>query len=79
MTVVDQLDQTLFDTFLKPKVIVATGKLRGGILDPEMDWYETPQPTGELTRARARRVDLAPPWRARIVHAAAFSPHDAEY
>jgi len=45
MTVVDQLDQTLFDTFLKPKVTIATGKLRGGILDPEMDWYETPQPT----------------------------------
>jgi len=47
MTVVDQLDQTLFDKFLKPKVAIATGKLRGGVLDPEMDWYETPQPTGE--------------------------------
>lgn len=47
MSVVDQLDQTLFDDFIKPKVTVATGKLRGGILDPKMDWYETPQPTGE--------------------------------
>jgi exocyst complex component 2 len=47
MTVVDQLDQTLFDEFLKPKVTIAIRKLRGGILDPEMDWYETPQPTGE--------------------------------
>ncbi|KAI0305323.1 exocyst complex component Sec5-domain-containing protein [Multifurca ochricompacta] len=45
MTVVEQLDQTLFENFLKPKVSIATGKLRGGILDPEMDWYETPQPT----------------------------------
>jgi len=45
MTVVDQLDRTLFDKFLEPKVTIATGKLRGGILDPEMDWYETPQPT----------------------------------
>ena len=47
MTVVDQLDQTLFEKFLKPKVAIVTGKLRSGILDPEMDWYETPQPTGE--------------------------------
>jgi hypothetical protein len=47
MAVVDQLDQTLFEKFLKPKVAIATGKLRSGILDPEMDWYETPQPTGE--------------------------------
>lgn len=47
MSVVDQLDQTLFEGFIKPKVTVATGKLRSGILDPRMDWYETPQPTGE--------------------------------
>ncbi len=47
MTVVEQLDQTLFENFLDPKVAIATGKLRGGILDPEMDWYETPQPTGQ--------------------------------
>ena len=46
MTVVEQLDQTLFGNFLSPKVAIATGKLRSGILDPEMDWYETPQPTG---------------------------------
>jgi exocyst complex component 2 len=47
MAAVEQLDQTLFDKYLKPKVAIATGKLRGGILDPAMDWYETPQPTGE--------------------------------
>ena len=47
MSVVDQLDQTLFEGFIKPKVTVATGKLRSGILDPRMDWYETPQPAGE--------------------------------
>lgn len=47
MTVVEQLDQTLFEKFLNPKVAIATGKLRSGVLDPEMDWYETPQPTGE--------------------------------
>ena len=52
MTVVDQLDQTLFENFLRPKAAIATGKLRSGILDPEMDWYETLQPTGgcEATR-----------------------------
>jgi exocyst complex component 2 len=47
MTVVEHFDQKLFEGFLKPKVTVATSKLRSGILDPEMDWYETPQPTGE--------------------------------
>jgi exocyst complex component 2 len=46
MAVLEQLDQTLFENFLNPKVAIATGKLRSGILDPEMDWYETPQPTG---------------------------------
>lgn len=46
MAVLEQLDQTLFGNFLSPKVATATGKLRSGILDPEMDWYETPQPTG---------------------------------
>jgi hypothetical protein len=48
MSAVDQLDQMLFEKFINPKVTVVTGKLRGGILDPKMDWYETPQPTGEL-------------------------------
>lgn len=47
MSAVDQLDQMLFEKFINPKVTVVTGKLRGGILDPKMDWYETPQPTGE--------------------------------
>ena len=49
ITVVEQLDQTLFENFLNPKVAIATAKLRGGILDPEMDWYETSQPTGQHT------------------------------
>ena len=54
MSVVDQLDQILFEKFIKPKVAAATGKLRGGILDPKMDWYETPQPTGERCRRAPR-------------------------
>ena len=55
-SVVDQLDQMLFEKFIKPKVTVATGKLRGGILDPKMDWYETPQPTGERLPSAPRRA-----------------------
>jgi exocyst complex component 2 len=47
MAVVEQLDRTLFEKYLTPKVAIATGKLRYGILDPTMDWYETPQPAGE--------------------------------
>lgn len=54
MSVVDQLDHVLFEKFIKPKVAVVTGKLRGGILDPKMDWYETPQPTGERCPSAAR-------------------------
>lgn len=46
MTVVQELDKTLFEGYIKPKASVAVGILRGGILDSEMDWYETPQPTG---------------------------------
>ncbi|KIJ63178.1 hypothetical protein HYDPIDRAFT_93197 [Hydnomerulius pinastri MD-312] len=43
--VVLELDKTLFDGYVKPKSAVVTTVLREGILDPEMDWYETPQPT----------------------------------
>jgi hypothetical protein len=56
MSVVDQLDQLLFEKFIKPKVTVVTGKLRGGILDPKMDWYETPQPTGERCPSAPQRA-----------------------
>lgn len=58
MSAVDQLDQMLFEKFIKPKITVAAGKLRGGILDPKMDWYETPQPTGERYPSAPRRPAL---------------------
>ncbi|KAH7915050.1 exocyst complex component Sec5-domain-containing protein [Hygrophoropsis aurantiaca] len=45
MKVVQDLDKTLFEGYVKPKSAVITGILRGGILDSQMDWYETPQPT----------------------------------
>ncbi|KAI5996502.1 exocyst complex component Sec5-domain-containing protein [Pisolithus orientalis] len=43
--VVQELDKTLFDGYIKPKSAVVASILKEGILDPEMDWYETPQPT----------------------------------
>ena len=46
MTVVQELDKTLFESYIKPKSTVLTGIVRNGILDPQMDWYETPQPKG---------------------------------
>ncbi|KAK7036624.1 Exocyst complex component S5 [Paramarasmius palmivorus] len=49
MTVVHELDKTLFEGYAKPRASVATGLLRSGILDEEMDWYETPQPRGRPT------------------------------
>jgi len=45
LTVVQELDKTLFDGYVKPKAKIAMDILRRGILDSNMDWYETPQPT----------------------------------
>lgn len=44
---VQTLDKKLFDSYVKPKSGTVTKILREGILDREMDWYETPQPTGK--------------------------------
>ena len=48
MTVMTELDQTLFKTYVKAKLEEALTLLRGGLLDPQMDWYDTPQPTGRF-------------------------------
>ncbi|KAJ7145330.1 exocyst complex component sec5 [Mycena crocata] len=45
MTVVQELDRTLFEGYTKPKADNVTTIIRGGILDSGMDWYDTPQPT----------------------------------
>ncbi|KAF8801103.1 exocyst complex component sec5 [Phlegmacium glaucopus] len=45
MTVVMELDKTLFEGYIKSKSDAVTAIVRGGILDKQMDWYETPQPT----------------------------------
>ncbi|KAJ6571717.1 exocyst complex component Sec5-domain-containing protein [Mycena capillaripes] len=45
MTVVQELDKTLFEGYTKPKADNVTSIVRGGILDSGMDWYDTPQPT----------------------------------
>ncbi|KAF8633062.1 hypothetical protein AX15_001537 [Amanita polypyramis BW_CC] len=45
LTVISELDKTLFEGYTKPKAKIAAGLLRSGILDSSMDWYETPQPT----------------------------------
>ncbi|TFK20519.1 hypothetical protein FA15DRAFT_673418 [Coprinopsis marcescibilis] len=44
-TVIKELDKTLFETYISPKSKAVKNALRSGILDPQMDWYETPQPT----------------------------------
>ncbi|PIL27676.1 hypothetical protein GSI_10828 [Ganoderma sinense ZZ0214-1] len=44
MAVVKELDKTLFESYFKPKSTAITAIVRNGILDPQMDWYETPQP-----------------------------------
>lgn len=58
MNVVQELDKTLFDSYVKPKAGTLTGMVRNGILDPQMDWYETPQPRGELPSGRMQFIPL---------------------
>ena len=48
MTVVQELDRSLFDGYVKPKSVEVTAIVRKGILDPQMDWFETPKPTGSF-------------------------------
>ncbi len=48
MTVVQELDKSLFEGYVKPKVTLVTEIMRKGVLDPDMDWYETPRPSGAL-------------------------------
>ncbi|KAJ3878404.1 exocyst complex component sec5 [Lentinula edodes] len=44
MTVIADLDTTMFQGYSKPRAAVVTSLVRGGILDESMDWYETLQP-----------------------------------
>ena len=53
MAVVKELDKTLFESYFKPKSTALTSIVRNGILDPEMDWYETPQPKGTCATSRS--------------------------
>ena len=46
MSAMQELDKTLFDGYTAPKARAVAALLRSGILDSDMDWYETPQPTG---------------------------------
>ncbi|GBE87410.1 exocyst complex component Sec5-domain-containing protein [Sparassis latifolia] len=42
--VVQELDETLFGSYVNPKAATLIDMVRNGVLDPQMDWYETPQP-----------------------------------
>jgi exocyst complex component 2 len=55
MKVVKDLDSKLFAGYVKPKSDALTKILRGGILDPNMDWFETPQPTGTAPLVQFQR------------------------
>ncbi|THH07884.1 hypothetical protein EW145_g3080 [Phellinidium pouzarii] len=43
--VVEELDHSLFDGYVKPKSTTVSAIVRKGVLDPAMDWYESPRPT----------------------------------
>ena len=66
MSVVDELDKSLFEGYAKPKATAVTALLRAGILDPKMDWYETPQPKGTVAFSRPyqdQQRGISPHWR----------------
>ncbi|KAH8116013.1 exocyst complex component Sec5-domain-containing protein, partial [Phellopilus nigrolimitatus] len=43
--VVQELDHSLFDGYVKPKATAVTAIVQKGVLDTSMDWYESPRPT----------------------------------
>ncbi|KAI5120615.1 hypothetical protein M0805_008091 [Coniferiporia weirii] len=43
--VVQELDHSLFDGYVKPKATAVTAIVQKGVLDPTMDWYESARPT----------------------------------
>ena len=59
MTVVTELDKTLFEGYIKAKSDAVTSIVRGGILDDQMDWYETPQPKGMFSGSNALIISTA--------------------
>lgn len=46
--VVQELDASLFDGYIKPKSKAITAIVQKGVLDPDMDWFESPRPTGKF-------------------------------
>ena len=56
MTVVMELDKTLFEGYIKSKSDAVAAIIRGGILDSQMDWYETPQPTGMFSGSTCSKL-----------------------
>ena len=49
MAVVQELDRTLFEGYVKPKAMEVTAIISSGIMDPNMDWLDTPPPKGTLS------------------------------
>jgi exocyst complex component 2 len=43
-----EVDRTLFDDYVKQKASTLTSLIREGILDSNMDWFDTPRPTGAV-------------------------------
>ncbi|KAF9180188.1 hypothetical protein BGZ51_009012 [Haplosporangium sp. Z 767] len=69
--VVDQLDNILFEDYIKRKTVVASRVLTDGILYGGIDWYSIPKPTGvhpfmyeallSLVVVHAQITEIAPP------------------
>ncbi|KAH9477787.1 Exocyst complex component SEC5B [Psilocybe cubensis] len=79
MTVVSELDKTLFEGYVKSKSEIVTSILRRGILESDVDWYQTPQPTDvrpymfdtlmTLVSVHAQVCNVAEPLLDRALHA----------
>ncbi|KAF8157048.1 exocyst complex component sec5 [Crassisporium funariophilum] len=44
-TVVNELDKTLFEGYLKPRATIISDRIREAVLNSGVDWYRAPQPT----------------------------------
>ena len=69
-TVVEELDKSLFDGYVKPRAEVIANKIHEATLGGHIDWYRAPQPKGKNNFVYPRKAEKAdvssdPPLRAR--------------
>lgn len=46
--ILSDVDKTLFEDYVEQKASAANKIMQGGILNPNINWFETPPPTGNF-------------------------------